>query len=69
MMERSVLGIIYAYNLLPQCVVDSLNVSTFQGNLQNALKQAARLERRHWQVLFRGGIKQMSVGSFQALFS
>ena len=68
MMERSVLGLIYTYNLLPEYVVGSGSISTFQRKLQNGLKQAAELDAGDWQFLFRAGIKQMSVTSFQALF-
>ena len=69
MMERSVLGLIYTYNLLPEYVVGSGSISTFQRKLQNGLKQAAELDAGDWQFLFRAGIKQMSVTSFQALFA
>jgi len=69
MMERSVLGIIYTYNLLPQHVVGSIKVSTFQRKLQMAVKQAAKLGVCNWASLFRSGIKRLSVESFQKLFS
>ena len=68
MMERSVLGLIYAYNVLPQRVINAKSVKLFQRKLQNAVKQAAKQNSESFTDLFRSGIKSMRVSSFQSLF-
>ena len=67
-MERSVQRVFYTYSLIPNHVVNSGSISTSRRKLQNAVKQAPELENRNGQVLFKEGIKQMSVVFSQALF-
>ncbi|CAE8713039.1 unnamed protein product, partial [Polarella glacialis] len=52
-MQRSILGLVYSYNLLPQHLVASDNTSTFQKALQNAIKFAERSGIESWRVLLR----------------
>ncbi|CAE8627965.1 unnamed protein product [Polarella glacialis] len=69
MMKRSVFRLIYPYNMLPQRVVDSTTVSSFQQKLQQAVKAAARDGRSNWQYVFRNGVFSLSAHSFQQCFS
>ena len=66
--HRSIFGLIYTYNLLPQAVINCESVSSFQNNLQRALKEAVKHNCTNWDSLYSHGIKRMSVSSFQALF-
>ena len=50
--RRSVLGLIAVYNILPQEVVDSENVSEFQSALQTLLKSRARAGLSDWRETF-----------------
>jgi hypothetical protein len=68
MMQRSLFGLIYTYNMLPQPVIDAKSVSSFQKLLQNAVKSAARREHVSWKVLLRSGVRDMSGRSFQNMF-
>ena len=67
--QRSLFGLIYTYNLLPQAVVDSKTVTSFQHRLQRGLKEAAKSGRNDWSSLFTSGTRNMIVASFQALFA
>jgi hypothetical protein len=68
MVTRSVLGLVYVYNLLPQHVVDCTSVSAFQKKLQGGVKAAARAGHERWDELLRSGVKFLSVSSFQSYF-
>ena len=68
LIERSAFGLVYAYNLLPETVVQSKTVSEFQSSLQRALAKLCKAGHRNWAKLFRVGIKTMSVQSFHSLF-
>ena len=69
MMERSVLGLVYPYNCLPQKVIVSKSISIFQRTLQAAVKRVARDRVNNWQYLIRAAIKEMSITSFQNMFA
>ena len=68
-LRRSLLSLIYAYNLLPQRVVDSKTVSAFQRQLQSATLRACQDGILDWKYLFQAGIRQTSVEAFQQLFA
>ena len=65
--RRSIFRLIYAYNLLPQKVVDA-PMKLFQKYLQHALIRAANTNVLSWQVLFTSGIRNMIVEKLQSLF-
>ena len=67
--QRSIFGLINAYNLLPQCVVDLKSTHTFQHHLQRALKEAASIDGFVWKTLYSVGVRRMSVSRFHALFN
>ena len=67
-LQRSWLKLIYTYNVLPQTVVDSVAVNTFQKQLQNAVIRGARADARNWSRMFSLGVRSMTVATFQALF-
>ena len=66
--NRSIFGLVYAYNLLPQVVVESRNVHIFQRHLQRFLKHAASDNIHDWPFLFTRGICNMTVAKFHSLF-
>ena len=68
MMKRSFFSLIYSYNNLPQFVVDSLTIKSFQRVLQNALKKSAEEGVDKWEMLFRRGVCTGSVRKFRAWF-
>ena len=63
------LGIIYTYKLLLEHDVGPDSVGTSPRKLQNALKQAAKLQVCSYTFLFRCGIRCVSVASFQTVRS
>ena len=68
MFQRSLFGLIYTYNILPQNLVDSKSVHIFQRRLQRGLMRAAKSNIVRWQNIFTVGIRNMTVVSFQMLF-
>ena len=50
-LRRSALGLVAVYNLLPQSVVDSFSVSSFQSQLQAMLREQAQ-HTQQWGSLF-----------------
>ena len=68
LMSRSIFGLIYAYNCLPQVVVDSCSISIFQRHLQRAFINAADSCIINWQKLFTSGIRELTVVKFHSLF-
>ena len=66
--NRSVFGLVYTYNCLPQVVVDSTKVSIFQRHLQRCLKHAACDNIDEWHFLFTKGIRKITVVKFRSLF-
>ena len=66
---RSVLGMIYTYNVLPQGVVDCASVSGFQRSLQKGLAQACEQNLDAWDAYLADGARLMSTSSFQSLLS
>ena len=67
-MERSVLGLVYTYNALPQRVVDLTSVKMFQRKLQLGLQQLAHKGDPSWNDLWRTGVKSMQKTLFQDIF-
>jgi hypothetical protein len=65
---RSVFKLIYSYKLLPQLVVESKTVCSFQGTLQKALRHASDMGIREWPRLLSQGARDLSVDRFQACF-
>ena len=51
LLKRSPLGLVKVYNSLPQHAVDKGCVSTFQGVLQDLVKEAARNQVENWHLL------------------
>jgi hypothetical protein len=46
--QRSLLGLVKVYNLLPQVIVDSKSVSSFQSMLTNLARNLCRARSPHW---------------------
>ena len=65
--QRSLFGLVGAYNLLPQDVVDVPSVSLFQAKLQKAVLKAARSNVENWQSVLSGSVIRRQV-VFQQLF-
>ena len=61
MLDRFAFGLVYAYNLVPERVVECSSVASFQRMLQRALMYFCRSGNVSWSKLFRNGIKAMSV--------
>ena len=67
-MERSSLGLVYAYNALPQQLVDLQLVKLFQKKLQAGLLRMAQQGVANWANAFRGGVRSMKPATFQSFF-
>ena len=68
--KRSVLSLVYPYNLLPPSVVALKTVSRFQRALQSAVKKACKCSSTtEWESTLNLGVRRMTVSQFQALFS
>ena len=65
--QRSIFGLVNAYNLLPQSVVDLKSTHLFQHHLQRALKAAATIDGFAWETLLSVGVRRMSVSRFREL--
>lgn len=66
--QRSVLGLVYTYNMLPQAVVDAKNVHLFQRKLQNSLKKLASHHVSEWPSFFNAGVRTFSPEQFHSWF-
>ena len=51
MMDRSILGFIYSFNMLPTAVVHAIDASAFQRGLQQAVKNKLQSEIGGWEVI------------------
>ena len=49
---KSILGLVDIYNLLPQEIVSSEDVHTFQAKLQSMMKQMVNAGQRNWETIF-----------------
>ena len=49
---KSIFGLIDVYNLLPQGIVDTDNVHTFQAKLQGLLKDMVNERQSNWETIF-----------------
>ena len=67
-LRRSMLSLIYTYNLLPQATVECKTVSTFQRQLQRAILHACDRGIHDWKCLWQCGVKRISVETFHSLF-
>ena len=67
-MERSVLGLVYSFNMLPDHVIGVSSVQLFQRLLQNGVKNAVRRGLDNWESFLRSGVKRMSLASYQDVF-
>ena len=54
-------GLIAIYNLLPQYVIDSKTVKTFQGKLQEIVKYLAAMGYEEWRKCFNRSTLNRSV--------
>ena len=68
MIERSLFGLIYPYNSLPQHVVDIKFVKTFQRKLQNAVKYCAKSGCPKWELLLKQGARANGITSSREWF-
>ena len=66
--QRSIFGMVYVYNLLPQRVVELGDISHFQRKLQLAVFRACSAGMPRWQHILRDGCRQLSVRQFHDLF-
>ena len=62
------LGLMYSYNLLPQLVVDSKCVKTFQRKLQKAVKSCALSGSVNWESMLKLGARGNGSASFRKWF-
>ena len=69
MMERSVFGLVYCYNCLPQSVVDIKTVNGFQRALQKALKLAIQSGLSNWKLFLKNGARSSGWSFFQKMFA
>ena len=65
--QRSIFGLIYTFNVLPQFVVEIASVSLFQRRLQRGLIQMQSTSV-NWRTMLTCSIRQISVQSFQNYF-
>ena len=65
---RSLVGLVFCYNKLPQHVAAAKSVKKFQRHLQYGLMKGANSGMPNWQLLYSGLWKQMPVTRFDALF-
>ena len=68
-MRRSLFGLVHCYNRLPQRVVDTKTVKSFQGALQQALKRHSSSAAEAWQNLFSTGWKKLTRVDFDKRFA
>ena len=67
--QRSLLGMIYVYNMLPESTVASMSVSAFQRKLQNCIKRLAESKLPSWSSFLDDGVRKTSCSSFQDCFT
>ena len=67
-MSRSIFGLIYTYNVLPQHVVDQPTTSVFQSLLQRGLLNVAARGLPLLELLCVEGVRTIRVRTFPALF-
>ena len=66
--NRSIFGLVYTYNCLPQFVVDSKNVPISQRHLQRCLKNAIDDNVVAWDSIFTKGFRNLTMAKFHSLF-
>ena len=67
-MKRSLFGLVHCYNRLPQKVVDTKCVKTFQKALQEALSKLAAAGFDDWQKLYSCGWRRVTRTHFDKLY-
>ena len=67
--SRSAFGKVYVYNLLPCIVAEQRTIKGFQRLLQRGLVNACRAGLPLWPKFLSEGAKQVSVESFQRMFT
>ena len=67
-LQRSLVGLIYPYNLMPQSVVDADSLSKFQKSLQNAVKNACLRDILHWETVLSTGARELTVSKLHFFF-
>ena len=67
-LKRSLFGLAHCYNRLPQELVDTKSVNTFQRRLQRALQRHAENGAENWQALYSTGWKRLPRQNFDLLF-
>ena len=68
MMERSVLGLIYSFNMLPASMLELDSTNVFQRRLQTAVKRAYSDGFVEWGAVLRKGVRENSLRGYQQLF-
>ena len=68
MMERSVLGLIYSFNMLPASMLELDSTNVFQRRLQTAVKRAYSDGFVEWDALLQKGVRENSLRGYQQLF-
>ena len=66
---RSLFGLAFCYNRLPQHVAAAKTVKEFQRQLQYRLRKGANSGLPNWQLLYSNLWRRMPVTTFDALFS
>ena len=66
--ERSIFKLVHPYNVLPQFVVDSKSVSSFQSKLQRALKECAVQNIPEWENVLSAGVYKLGISAFRSHF-
>ena len=67
-LRRSMLSLVYPYNLLPKHIVSATSLKQFQGMLQAGVKQSCEKGHSNWEHVLSDGVRMMTVPSFQSLF-
>ena len=67
-LRRSLFGLTYIYNLLPQSTIDLSSVRQFQSALQRALRSTTSLRLPNWEYLFSHRLRPVRDVHFQRYF-
>ena len=66
--ERSIFKLVHPYNVLPQHVVDSKSLSSFQSKLQGTLKEFALQDIPEWESVLSTGVYKLGIIAFRKNF-
>ena len=67
MLERSVLGLIYSFNMLSASTVAVSSVKSFQRRLQNATKKHYKQGMVEWDAVLRTGVREFEPAGIPAI--